>query len=146
MINRHRRWVLHRSPQHPFHREWQESPEIALYLVHLHTCHHTSLLFTWPWSLLDHRSLARRAFVLFLQLLSCTNSCQLSLRIMTPDFSHACHVTLVRVFLCRGGLVTLLNYYRTHNINVRKHLNTQNNLMKLNLHNIWILSGTATFT
>ena len=43
--------------------------------------------------------IARRMFILFVQLRSRTNSRQLSLRIMTPDFSRACHVTLVRVFL-----------------------------------------------
>ena len=127
MINWHWRWVLHHSSQHPFHRERQESFEIVLYQVHLRTCHRTSSLFTWPWSLLDHRSLAQRTFVLFLQLLLCSNSCQLSLCIMTPDFSHACHVTLVRVFLCREGLVTLLNYYWTHNVKFV----SQNNLVKL---------------
>ena len=99
MINWHRRWVLHRSSQHPFHREWRKSPEIALYQVHLHTCHCASSLFAWSWSSLDHRSLAQHMFILFLQLLLYTNSCQLSLRIMTPDFSRACHVTLARMFL-----------------------------------------------
>ena len=97
MINRHRRWLLHRSSQHPFHRERRESPEIALYQVHLHTCHRASSLFAWPWSSLDHRSLARCSFILFLQLLSRTNSRQLSLHIMTPDFSRACHITLASV-------------------------------------------------
>ena len=43
--------------------------------------------------------IVRRTFILFVQLRSRTNSRQLLLRIMTPDFSRACHVTLARVFL-----------------------------------------------
>ena len=73
MINRHRRWVLHRSSQHPFHREWWESPEIALYQVHLHTSHRASSLFAWPWLSLNHRSLAQRT-----SFCSCSCSCALT--------------------------------------------------------------------
>ena len=40
-----------------------------------------------------------RLFVMQLRLH--TNRHQLSIRILTPDFSHACHVTLARVFLQR---------------------------------------------
>ena len=136
--SRSRRWLIGIDVEYftvvlsMFRRERQKSPEIALYLVHLHTCHRTSSLFTWPWSLLDHRSLAQRTFVLFLQLLSCTNSCQLSLRIMMPDFSHACHVTLVSVSTQRR-LVPLLNYYWTH---IPDNVSTYSFALYVNYHDL----------
>ena len=94
MINRHQFWVLHRSCQHRFHREQQKSPEIALHQVHLHMCHRTSSLFTWPWSLLDHIDLWLdvRSF--------CSCSCSRALTVanchyaLRHQISHM-HVTLL---------------------------------------------------